>query len=296
MTGWGHCWRSPRGTPTPARRCSSPRPFGPQPRGDKHAVSETRFLWVDVDRPDGLPALWAFLAERPCHLLVESSAGHAHAYWKLDRPLPATRVDRVDRRAGRADRARAPASDPPPRHRRGRQAERRRPGVRGAVEGDAPRRQCERQDRRARTDPRGRPRAARLPDRGSSSATCPTRPGVHAARPQRASDSPDPYKRIGPREYFERLAGIVVPRDGLVHCPAHEDRIPSCSVGTDASQGWRCHAGTCGARGAIYDLASVLLGGPWGPQLRGEAFKRARAYVVDVFGELPEQRQEPAKE
>ena len=61
-------------------------------RGDKHAVSETRFLWVDVDRPDGLPALWAFLAERPCHLLVESSAGHAHAYWKLDRPLPATRV------------------------------------------------------------------------------------------------------------------------------------------------------------------------------------------------------------
>ena len=66
---------------------------------------------------------------------------------------------------------------------------------------------------------------------------------------------------------------------------AHEDRIPSCSVGTDASQGWRCHAGGCGARGAIYDLASVLLGGPWGPQLRGEAFKRARAYVIDVFGE-----------
>ena len=61
-------------------------------RGDKHAVSETRFLWVDVDRPDGLPALWTFLAERPCHLLVESSAGHAHAYWKLDRPLPATIV------------------------------------------------------------------------------------------------------------------------------------------------------------------------------------------------------------
>ena len=66
--------------------------------------------------------------------------------------------------------------------------------------------------------------------------------------------------------------------------------------GLDASQGWRCHAGGCGARGAIYDLASVLLGGPWGPQLRGEAFKRARAYVIDVFGELPEQRQQPAKE
>jgi len=61
-------------------------------RGEKEAVSETRFLWVDVDEPDGRPALWAFLAERPCHLLVESSPGRAHAYWKLDEPLPATVV------------------------------------------------------------------------------------------------------------------------------------------------------------------------------------------------------------
>ncbi len=44
--------------------------------------------------------------------------------------------------------------------------------------------------------------------------------------------------------------------------------------------------GSCGAGGAIYDLASVLLGGPWGRELRGEQFKRARAYVADVFGEL----------
>jgi len=56
-------------------------------------------------------------------------------------------------------------------------------------------------------------------------------------------------KRISPPEYFEKLAGVVVPRDGLVCCPAtgHEDRNPSCSVGVDASQGWRCHAGGCGA-------------------------------------------------
>ncbi|MBV8220840.1 MAG: hypothetical protein JO325_20445, partial [Solirubrobacterales bacterium] len=74
----------------------------------------------------------------------------------------------------------------------------------------------------------------------------------------------DPYKRIGPPEYFEKLAGIVVPRDGLVSCPApgHLDRNPSCSVGTSPDQGWCCHSGGCGARGAIYDLASVVLGGP----------------------------------
>ena len=63
------------------------------PRGDKDAVAGTRSLWIDVDQAGQLPALWAFLARRPCHLLVESGgSGGAHAYWKLDRPLPAAEV------------------------------------------------------------------------------------------------------------------------------------------------------------------------------------------------------------
>jgi hypothetical protein len=114
---------------------------------------------------------------------------------------------------------------------------------------------------------------------------------------RRDGDSTDPYKRISPAEYVERLAGIVVPRDGLVSCPAagHWDRHPSCSVGTSPDQGWCCHSGECGARGAIYDLASVLLSGLWGRELRGEAFNRARAYVAEAFGEPGDQPQ-PAKE
>jgi hypothetical protein len=32
----------------------------------------------------------------------------------------------------------------------------------------------------------------------------------------------------------------------------------------------------------------VLLGGPFGRELRGEAFKRARAYVADVLGPIAE--------
>ena len=109
-----------------------------------------------------------------------------------------------------------------------------------------------------------------------------------APRGRRTLNHADPYKRISPPEYFEALAGIEVPRGGLVHCPAswHADVHPSCSVGTEATQGWKCHGGSCGAGGAIYDLASVLLGGPWGRELRGEEFKRARAYVADIFGEL----------
>ncbi|MGZ4229208.1 MAG: hypothetical protein ACXVTC_23635, partial [Solirubrobacteraceae bacterium] len=49
------------------------------PRGEKQAVSEARFLWVDVDRPGQLHALGAFLAERPCPMLIESGgAGGCH--------------------------------------------------------------------------------------------------------------------------------------------------------------------------------------------------------------------------
>ena len=90
VTGWPRCSSSRRRTPTAARRCSSPPPSAQQPRGGKEAVTATRFLWVDVDQPGQLHALWAFLAQRPCHLLVETAgSGGVHAYWKLAEPLPA---------------------------------------------------------------------------------------------------------------------------------------------------------------------------------------------------------------
>jgi hypothetical protein len=256
-----------------------------QARGDKRAVSGTRFLWVDVDRPDGLPALWALIAERPCHLLVESSASHAHAYWKLGQPLPAVRViestgeviEPIERAHLRLIHHLGTGPDGKPNVADPACAERSRVmRLAGTVNGKTGEHaQILEADLALPAYPI-RQLVGDLPDPVDYSPVRPSTPGTNS----------DPYKRIAPREYFERLAGIVVPRDGLVHCPAHEDRVPSCSVGTDASQGWRCHAGGCGARGAIYDLASVLLGGPWGRELRGEAFKRARAYVIDAYGEL----------
>jgi hypothetical protein len=253
----------------------------------KQAVSETRWLWVDVDQPGQLHALWAFLAERPCHLLVESGgSGGVHAYWKLEEPLPATRLvdgtgellEPIERanlqivhRLGVGADGKANVADPAC-------AERSRVmRLAGTVNG-----KTGAHARIVEADFELAPYPVKqlvgdLPD--------PTTPTSRRAR--RDGTSVDPYKRIGPPAYFERLAGIVVPRDGLVSCPApgHADRNPSCSVGTDPSSGWCCHSGGCGARGAIYDLASVLLGGPWGRELRGEAFKRARAYVADAFGE-----------
>jgi hypothetical protein len=267
-------------------------------RGDKHAVSETRFLWVDVDQPDQLHALWAFLAERPCHLLLESAgSGGVHAYFKLDQPLPATRViaatgelaEPIERAHLRLIHHLGTGADGKPNVADPACAERSRVmRLAGSVNGKTgDHARILEADLALPAYPIGQ-LVGDLPD-----PVAPAPPRVHAS-----GTSSDPYKQLSPRKYFERLAGIVVPRDGLVCCPAagHEDHNPSCSVGAEASQGWRCHAGGCGARGAIYDLASVLLGGPWGPQLRGEAFKRARPYVIDVFGELPGQPQAPAKE
>src|SRR5581483_3166870 len=262
-----------------------------------HGVSETRFLWVDIDHPGQLHALWAFLAERPCHLLIASGgSGGAHAYWKLDEPLPATRVDErtgeliepIERSNLRLVHALGAGPDGKPNVADPACAERSRVmRLAGTIN--------------AKT---GQPARIlegdfRLPAYSIEQIVgdLPDPVATVVRRSRREGEGRDPYKRISPPEYFEKLAGIVVPRDGLVSCPAlwHDDRHPSCSVDTSAEQGWCCHAGSCGARGAIYDLASVLLGGPWGHELRGEAFKCARAYVADVFGELSDQPR-PAKE
>ena len=260
------------------------------PRGEKQAVSETRFLWIDVDRPGQLHALWAFLAERPCHLLIESGgSGGCHAYFRLAEPLPATRlVEATGELIEPIERANLRII-----HRLG-VGEDGTPSVADPACADR-----SRVMRLAGSVNKKTGAYARIVEADFALAPYPVAqlvgdlpdPVSYAApRPRRHGRSADPYKRISPPEYFEKLAGIVVPRDGLVSCPApeHDDRHPSCSVGTSPDQGWCCHSGSCGARGAIYDLASVLLGGPCGHELRDESFKRARAYVADVFGELGE--------
>ena len=70
-----------------------------------------------------------------------------------------------------------------------------------------------------------------LPDSGELPA--------HPATAARRDRAPTRTSGSARREYFEKLAGIVVPRDGLVSCPApeHEDRNPSCSVGTSPETG-----------------------------------------------------------
>ena len=298
--GCGRCSRSPRGTPTAARRCSSPRPPGRRRAATSTRSARPASCGSTSTSPTSCrrcgrssPSARATCSSRAAAAAACTPTGSS------TEPLPATRViestgelvEPIERAHLRLIHHLGTDADGKPNVADPACAERSRvmrlAGTR------------QRQDRRARADPRGRPRAARLPDPAARRRPARSRPAGRAARPRRRRRAADPYKRISPREYFERLAGIVVPRDGLVRCPAagHEDRNPVV-LGRDRRRA-RAGAATpaaCGARGAIYDLASVLLGGPWGPELRGEAFRRARAYVVDVFGELPDKPQEPAKE
>lgn len=249
-----------------------------RPTGARESVDATRWLWIDIDRADRLDVLWSFLAERPCHLLIASGgSGGVHAYWKLAEPLPA--------RWMRPDGAETAPIE---------QAHQRIIHALGPGVADPRCAERSRLMRLAGTVNHKSGRWAQILeadlalqpyDAEDLVGDLPDAPGSEAPRVT-TSKSGDPYKRIPPPEYFKRLAGIAVPRGGLVSCPVphHRDRHPSCKVGTHAEQGWCCHSASCGARGAIYDLASVLIGGPWGPQLRGTAFARARAQVVRVFG------------
>ena len=242
-------------------------------RGSKHAVSVSRFLWVDIDRPEKLDVLWEFLAERPCHMLIESAgSGGVHAYWKLARQLPARLGDRepID------------------------QANLRIIHALGEDVADVNCRERSRVLRLAGTINYKTGRYARIIEANLALATyeagrlvgdLPDPPILARTSVPRAanSDDHDPLRQIPAAVYFALLAGINVPlRGGLVRCPAHDDEHPSCSVSA-AEPLWTCHA--CGAGGTVFDLASAVLGGPTGHELRGDAFKRARAYVVEVFGE-----------
>ena len=119
-----------------------------------------------------------------------------------------------------------------------------------------------------------------LPD--PRSATASSRPRPRACR----SDPADPYRRIPPPAFFARLAGLSVPRSGFVLCPSsrHTETAPSCRVWPEPIGGWWCFR--CGAGGAIYDLASLVLGARPGKDVGDEAFKAVRQLLAERLGEL----------
>ncbi|MDQ3678819.1 MAG: hypothetical protein M3401_18815 [Actinomycetota bacterium] len=256
---------------------------------NKAYVAHTTWLWIDVDGRDGLPAVRTLLRDKPAHLVVASAgSGGVHCYWRLAEPLQAD-GDAIERAHERLIFALGYAWEngrPSPTVADGACKDRSRimrlAGTINGKTGDhAPIVWAD-----LALAPWGLDcLIGDLADAPQPKRASRARPRVSA----RVNDD-DPYKRIAPAAYFRALARIEVPAHGLVSCPnpAHADATPSCSVGEDASEGWCCHG--CGAGGAIYDLASVLLGGPTGRWLRGEQFRRARDHVREAYGDREAER------
>jgi hypothetical protein len=241
---------------------------GPLPRGaalpGSAGVTGGRVLWVDLDDREGLARLAVF-TPRPCLILASGGSGGAHAYWRLTRRMPGRLLE-----AANAALARELIGDPAVKD-RGRLM--RLPGTVNYKTG-APCRLLRVDLRPRRTDPNellgprfAIPEPARRPD-----------PARKIGR--RA----DPLRDLDPPSYFRALAGVDVTEAELIACPLpdHADRTPSCRVYATAQRGWWCFG--CARGGRIYDLASLLIRGPWGRDLRGEPFRLARELVHERLG------------
>ncbi len=109
-------------------------------------------------------------------------------------------------------------------------------------------------------------------------AGLPELPSSNVPRPRRgahAGETADPLLRIEPAVYAAVLTGRVAGRDRKIHCPFHDDRVPSLHVYPTAHEGWFCF-GACSRGGDVYDFGSRL----WGLRTSGRAFVELRARLT----------------
>jgi hypothetical protein len=228
----------------------------------KQAVGPGSVVWVDLDGADG-NGLREIGRLKP-HLWVASGAGQ-HLYWRLTEELPPAAVEELNRRLCHR------LSGDPACCEYGRIM--RLPGTFNQRRG-----QWCRIVRADRSRAPAEPEAIRvaLPDPD------PPHSVSRNGRPGHGSPmADDELQLIAPPAYFHALCRLPVPEDGgMVKCPLpdHDDAYASCQVFGEAEQGWWCFG--CSRGGRIYDLASLMSGGPWGRELRGEAFRSVREMVA----------------
>ncbi|MCP9491554.1 MAG: RepB family DNA primase [Solirubrobacteraceae bacterium MAG38_C4-C5] len=240
--------------------------------GKAGGVLDARCCWVDIDDRQGLQRLRAF-ARRP-HLVVYSGSGGAHAYWRLAEALDGEALEAANRILAHhlggdpacTDRARIMRIAGTHNHK------------------------ADRPCRLAYVDLASAPVA---PGRLVAGLADPDPPTPLPSAAQRARQAAwlraDDAAQLDPPAYFAALTGRQVSERGShVPCPLpdHREQMSSCMVYPSTAQGWWCFG--CSRGGAIYDLASLLDGGPWGHDLRGEQFTTVKRAVQDRLGLRPQ--------
>lgn len=236
--------------------------------GKAGGVLDAQCCWVDIDEPAALKRLRAF-TPRP-HLVVYSGSGGAHAYWRLASALDAAALEATNRTLAHHLGGDPSCTD---------QARIMRVAGTHNHKADRPCRLAYVDLACAHVEP------ARLVA-GLRDPNPPPPPPSPAERArQDAWLQADSAAQVDPPAYFAALAGRAVPdRGGHVACPlpSHREQMASCMVYPSAQRGWWCYG--CGCGGTIYDLASLLEGGPWGHDLRGEQFREVKRRVHDQLG------------
>jgi len=302
------------------------------PSGSKSAVKFSQWLWLDIDGPEHLGRLEALLERKPAHMLVESGgSGGMHAYWRLAEPLAARKIQcpngriivnplevreptenpDVTRLVGYRELASKEVVsvvrkvDPIERanlrliHALGYTTV----GGRQLPVGD---RKCAEQSRvlrwaGSRNGKTGNyTRITRLdlwlpayrPDVLLGDLEDPPR-GRAVQRRDLRRQHYDAYRLIPAAVYFRRIAGVDVPDRGNISCPSpvHPDEKASCSV---EGYVFFCHG--CEAQGTLYDLWSLVNGGPTGDELAQDeqAFRRALRGAKEACRDLVTQSQHTA--
>ena len=256
-------------------------------------------LWVDIDRKsaatpptltdveqllsgeqddvhDGLAAAAALLRfPMAPHVVVFSGSGGAHGYWRVENILAAEWIERANARLIHALQADWASYD--------RNRFLRMPGGINGKNG----RYCHviHADLTSRAYD-VRDLVGGLPDPPADDPRAPKRIRRRQSAPSpRQARVDDPVDRWTPREYFAALCGITELDDaskGRYPIADHNDPRPSLWIGETVEQGWYCFG--CLRGGRIYDLVSLLIGGPWGVDLRGDAFRAARAELERRLG------------
>ncbi len=225
--------------------------------------------WIDVDEPANVERVRRF-AHRP-HMVVSSGSGGIHAYWRLTAAVEPSELEAVNRKLAHRLGADEGVWD-------GARIMR----VAGTFNSKAGR-PC----RLAYLDLTASPvPATMLVDGLGDPDPPPPPPDPHTLRRWARYTAVDDARRVAPPDYFGLLAGIEVPeRGGDVRCPLpdHSEQNPSCRVYPNPEQGWVCFG--CQRGGSIYDLASLVDGGPGGRRgaLHGEEFKRVKRRVRELL-------------
>ena len=215
----------------------------------------------------------------PCapHLVAFSGSGGAHGYWRIEQTLAAEWIERANVRLIHhlGDGADYASYD--------RNRFMRLPGARNGKSG----RYCQlvHADLTSRAydvrDLVGEPaRPARRRPARAEAHPPPADGAVAAARGDRRPRRPLDAARVLRRAV--RHHRVRPRRQGRARCPIHDDPRASLWIGETPDAGWFCFG--CGRGGRVFDLASLLIGGPWGADLRGDAFRAARAELERRLG------------